>query len=259
MTRVLGYALLPGVVAASLLRTARRVDSNHSAGYDPVEILCLRGKEKPEVAGWCKDWLTCIRSKATPAESPASVKAAWGPADCKEVCGKWPAAPKKASLIEETKALNFLTLRSRDDCIKSCENFQTSLSTCVATIMFEEGKVAAMGLPKGAPKGGAICTKKDSPCVPDLPIRHQKCLTHRTAKVLDHSYEVADDVAQTCKLLSEYMGDCKDCPQLSGEYASHYVAFTGGCMDQLNAYWAATNSKEAGKFALPSGKGCEVH
>lgn len=50
----------------------------------------------------------------------------------------------------------------------------------------------------------------------------------------------------------------EDCPQLSENYLSHYHSFVGGCMDQLNAYWAAT-APSAAAAAIPGAAGCTVH
>lgn len=244
------------------------LDTPDLTPYDPVEVLCALGKKngKLNVQPWCKDWLACIKTKASPAGDPAAVKKAWDPAPCKEICGQWPAvtpkegAKKKLFLQDAnaTAALGLLNIHTEGDCLKSCENFQGSLSTCVATIMFEPGKTAAMGIKKPGPKPDAICTKKDSPCMPDLEINHQKCLGHKTKKVLDKGYKIPDDISQGCKMIKMNLPDCKKCPQLQELGQSKYAAFTGGCMDQLNAYHQATHPK-AGSSAIPGAKGCKVH
>lgn len=211
--------------------------------------------------------MKCVKEQASPAETPAAVMKAWKPASCKEVCGLWPA--RAASLIQKANtstALTFLDLHSMapDECIASCNNFQKSLSTCVATIMFDQGRIAAMA-GKPPAKGPKICETQPetplepSPCFPNLPIQNQMCAKHRTAKILEPSYEAPEGVAQSCKLIAEQMDECKDCPQLQGGYQTQYVAFTGGCMDQLNAYWTASNYGVAGEAALPSEQGCRVH
>lgn len=160
--------------------------------------------------------------------------------------------------LAQDSPMSFLELANHDDCVSSCQTFQESLSSCVATIMFDQGKLSPNN-PLSGQKAAKICTQKDSPCMPTLSIEHQKCLRHRTAKVLDNSYTVEDDAAEACRVIADNYEECKDCPQLNDDYGSHYVAFTGGCMDQLHAYWQATNFYEAGDFALPMGEGCKVH
>lgn len=227
------------------------LDTPDLTPYDPVEVLCGLGKTddgKPKISPWCQNWLSCIKSKANPEGSPKAVRDAWSPAPCKEICGHWPAtSPKEGSFLQAS-----------GDCLKSCENFQNSLSTCVATIMFEPGKTAAMGIPKPGPAPAEICTKKDSPCMPDLAINHQKCLGHKTKKTLDKGYKIPDEVSQGCKMIKFHLEDCKKCPQLQEGGVSQYAAFTGGCMDQLNAYHQATHP-QAGSSAIPGAAGCKVH
>jgi len=196
-------ACLPAGVALSS-QVNLRGHSTAFATYDPVQILCTRGPGK--IAPWCRKWLQCIREKASPTESPAAVMAAWKPASCKEVCGLWPV--RSASLLQKpnaSAALSLLDLHgmSRGDCLASCNNFQKSLSTCVATIMFDQGRIAAMAGPPPAKAPPAICEPQPlkglaSPCFPDLPIQDQKCLTHPTAKVLDSGANIPDDVARSC-------------------------------------------------------------
>jgi hypothetical protein len=255
------------------------LDTPDLTPYDPVDVLCTLGKESGgarKISPWCKDWLQCIKSKANPEGTPEAVMKAWSPADCKEFCGVWPvmtpaegakksAVPsglQKKSFMQSSNAtapIGLINMNSKADCLKSCGNFQSSLSNCVATIMFEPGKVAAMGIPKkGGPAPAEICTKKDTPCMPDLAVNHQKCLGHKTKSVLDRSYKIPDEVSQSCKFMKLNMEDCKKCPQLQDKYQSQYATFTGGCMDQLNAYWQATHP-EAGKTAIPGATGCTVH
>jgi hypothetical protein len=147
----------------------------------------------------------------------------------------------------------------KKSCMESCANFQTSLSSCVATILFEPGKVAAMGIPKtsGTPAVPAVCTQKNTPCMPDLELRHQKCSKHKTREVV-HGVKADDDVILQCKVTASDFDLCKDCPQLQDGYQSEYHAFTGGCVAQLNAYWQATHPK-AGNASLPGASGCTVH
>jgi len=235
--------------------------------------LCSLGGEKaaPTVQGWCSSWLSCIHDAAQPACDKAAVLAAWRPADCREVCGKWPAMKLAASPQNATQmtaapapaAPTFTELAEFGgvaDCVTSCSNFQNSLSSCVATILFEPGKVAAMKPAEVAPPPG-ICMGNSTPCLPDLAIRHQKCISQRTAAVLGKSKaSVASvaSVASSCKALSDDLALCRECPQLADGYQSQYTAFVGGCMDQLNAYWQATHPS-AGEVAVPSGSGCHVH
>merc|ERR1719389_971908 len=115
-------------------------------------------------------------------------------------------APKEGGTFlqapNSSAALRLLGFHSQSNCLKSCENFQESLSTCVATIMFEPGKTAAMGIPKkDGKKPAEICTKKDSPCMPDLEINHQKCLGHNTKRVLDKGYDIPKEISTGCKMI----------------------------------------------------------
>jgi len=256
---IAALVVLPGVEAFSL----RGKDVTALLDpYDPIKILCTRGKESPHIENWCKQWVTCIQGKASPAETPAAVMSAWKPATCKEVCGNWPhRGLKLPSLIEQgnSSALSLLglDLSNEGSCQQSCANFQKSLSTCVSMILYDQGQIASMGAPKAAKKAAAICTEKKTPCMPDLPIRHQKCAKHRTQAVIHPGK--GEGVSQECKLLESNMEDCKDCPALNGDGGSQYAAFTGGCMDQLNAYWTASNYGVAGQSAIPAEQGCKIH
>jgi hypothetical protein len=267
--RLAAACLSLSIPAAALTAgNAGPLDTPDLTPYDPVEVLCSLGKDKsgePKIQPWCKDWLMCIKTKANPAGTPAAVKTAWGPADCKEVCGEWPAMSpkegKKKLFLQDanSSAMGLIDMHTENACLKSCAKFQESLTTCVANIMFEPGKVAAMGIPKkGGKAPAAICTKKDSPCMPDLEINHQKCISHKTKSVLDKGYKISDKISSDCKFIKMHMEDCKKCPQLQEKYQSVYATFTGGCMDQLNAYHQATHPK-AGKAAIPGAKGCKVH
>jgi len=248
--------VLLGVPLVAAVTVKGPLDTPDLTPYNPTEVLCSLGKDKegnPKVSDWCANWLQCIKTKASPSGSTDAVKKAWAPASCKEICGTWPAITPK-----EGKKL-FLQEESDGDCVKSCENFQASLSSCVATIMIEPGKTAAMGLPKkGGKAPAAICTKKDTPCMPDLEVNHQRCLGHKTKKALDKGYKMPGTLAQDCKMLKLNLEDCKNCPQLAAGGQSAYAAFTGGCMDQLNSYWQATHPN-AGKSAIPGATGCTVH
>jgi len=240
-----------------------------NTGYDPVELLCTH---KGKIQGWCQDWVSCIKTKAVPAGTQESVRAAWQPADCKEVCGEWPAttpAEGGASLLArksnitasqaaEAQMLGLKAQATMKDCQASCTKFQDSLSSCVAKLLFEPGQVATMGMPSGKKKPAPeFCTKKDTSCLPDLPIRVQKCQSHETRKVL-YNEAIPDDKKRECTLLKSDLEDCKDCPQLQDNYGSQYTTFVGGCMDQLNAYWQATNPT-AKVHAIAGATGCKVH
>lgn len=209
--------------------------------------------------------MRCIMTKARPAEDAAAVKAAWDPADCREMCGKWPVLTGPG-LVEvsaaKTNATDLVGFGRSDkkSCMESCANFQASLSSCVATILFEPGKVAAMGAPKETGSTAvvpAVCTQKDTPCMPDLELRHQKCSKHKTREVV-HGVKADDAVKVQCKVTASDFDLCKDCPQLQDGYQSEYHAFTGGCMAQLNAYWQATHPS-AVNASLPGASGCTVH
>jgi len=212
-------------------------------------------------------WLSCIKQKAAPQGDPASVMTAWGPADCREYCGTWPVTSgmegnSSRGAGNASRAASFLSLRasSRDDCLESCDNFQHSLSSCVATVLFEPGKVVAMGMPDGAAakkSASQICTSRNTSCMPDLPFEHQKCISARAGRVLGKTMSKETEMA--CERVKMDMEDCKDCPQLSPEYTSHYHSFVGGCMDQLNAYWAATHPNAGPHAAIPGASGCTVH
>jgi hypothetical protein len=224
--------------------------------YDPVKVLCTLGRDadgNPKIQDWCEDWTKCIKTKAIANGTEAAVKDAWDPADCREVCGVWPSM-SFAQLRGKAKSSD-----SKDECVKSCDNFQSSLSMCVAKIMFEPGQVSAMGSSDSSNASPpAICTEKDTPCVPDLAIKHQKCLGHKTKATLDDTYTIPKAIEDACALIKSDLDDCKTCPQLDEDSQSEYAAFTGGCMDQLNAYHQATHPN-AGDAAIPESKGCQVH
>jgi len=268
---LLAACLAHGACSAEAARHAQRaanpaLETPNLTGYDPAEVLCSLGKTaegSPKVQGWCQDWLGCVKAKASPAGDAAAVMGAWAPADCREVCGQWPtlSAPEGqgASLISKARRDSAaLGLGAGRDCLASCGRFQESLSTCVATILFEPGRVASMGLPKDEPAAPAHCREKSSPCLPDLPIEHQKCIAHKTKKVLDRSHVVPEETQRRCDMIKIDMETCKDCPQSKDGFVSQYHAFVGGCMDQLNAYHQATHP-QAGSAAIPGAAGCTVH
>jgi len=233
-------------------------------GYDPVTLLCAHGKNadgSKRIQGWCEDWVGCIKEKAQPTQSDVAVMKAWSPADCKEYCGVWPVTSpaegdNKSFFLQTDKPDTARAKSSENRCLESCGNFQKSLSSCVSTILFEPGKVASMGLTKeNEPKPLAICTGKNTRCLPDLAIRSQHCLSHKTKhKLSGGKHEIPDD----CGMIKMDLEDCKKCPQLTNTHQSHYHSFVGGCMDQLNAYWQASHpsGKEA---AVPGATGCTVH
>merc|ERR1712232_852957 len=106
------------------------------------------------------------------------------------------------------------------DCLASCKNFQETLSSCVAKLLFEPGQVAGMGAPDpAAPKPADICTQKDTPCLPDLEQQYQNCLKDQTAAVLKGS-EVGANEKRMCKTMKSDLEDCKGCPQMSLNGAS---------------------------------------
>lgn len=225
--------------------------------YDPVEVLCTQGRDADgngNIKGWCKDWLACIEAGAQPKGDAAAVRAAWKPAACEEYCGEWPVTtPAEGSQPSSSNATKLLQHRSTgasnsSDCMQSCENFQNSLTSCVATILFEPGKVAAMGIPsnKPEPKAPAICTATKTSCMPDLAVRYQKCISS------------AGKLSE-CKKLKVEVEECKDCPTQQQNFQSHYHSFVGGCMDQLHAYWAATHPRHGAAVAIPGATGCKVH
>lgn len=236
------------------------LDTPDTTGYDPVELLCTHGKDargEKKIQGWCKDWVSCIKSKAAPEGTPAAVMKAWSPADCKEICGEWPSmTPKEGAKKAALVAMG----ANSTDCQASCTKFQDSLSTCVSKLIFEPGKISTMKGPQTkAAKGenSAFCSMKDTHCLPDLPIKAQRC-TADESKAIVSDKKWAEERKKECKIIQSDFEDCKDCPQLKDNYGSHYTAFVGGCMDQLNAYWQAAHPS-AGKHAVPGATGCTVH
>jgi len=228
--------------------TPNVLDTPDQTGYDPVVTLCAHGKDsngKKHIQPWCKDWLQCIKENSQPTMSKAAVRKAWSPADCKEFCGEWPVMTP-AFLQNGTNP---------NRCLDSCANFQDNLSECVATVLFEPGKLRNMGAPEpGREKPAEICIEKDTRCMPDLEVRYQRCLLHKSKNRLDKDHKVPEN----CDMIEMDLEDCKDCPQIKDGFQSHYTAFVGGCVDQLNAYWQAVHPN-AGKSAIPGATGCKVH
>lgn len=258
-------------VAERMRRKRGPLDTPDMRPFDPVDVLCTR---KTEVKGWCKTWVECIEQNAQPGGDAAAVLSAWGPADCKEVCGIWPTvsftqlrAIKKVNASTVAAEANMARLfglsngtgaTTQTQCETSCTNFKESLSSCVAMLIFEPGKVAAMGMPKDSAPAPEHCTQKHTPCMPELPLNHQKCIGHKTKSKISN-YQVPDDIASNCQKVKSDMEFCAGCPQLKGGNAGHYEAFVGGCMTQLHLYYAATDPS-AGVAAINMGEnGCKPY
>lgn len=255
-------ACLPLVLGLNLRSKKGPLDTPSTTGYEPEDLLCKLGKK---TQSWCVDWLKCIKGKS--AGQAEKVRDAWGPADCEEYCGVHPVTSplegqslvqKKANLTANSAAVAALFGKkagmSTKDCMGSCKNFQDSLVKCVGTIMFEPGQLAVMGPDKSATPTPEHCKGKKTPCLPDLPIRYQKCHSMHTKKMLQgKDYDV-----DACEVIMSDYDDCKDCPALNEAGGTAYATFVGGCMDQLNSYWQATHPS-AGVHALPGASGCTVH
>jgi len=153
-------------------------------------------------------------------------------------------------LLQQQKKGFLVAEGSSSDCMKSCESIYSSLSTCVATVLFEPGKVQIMGLPdkkeKVDKKVPAQCVGKNTSCKADLPVNYQRCMAS------------SSNPAKDCKALKSEVDDCKGCPQLEAKYLTQYQAFVGGCMAQLNAYYTGTHPT-AGVAVFPGPKGCKLH
>mmetsp|Transcript_38771 Transcript_38771/g.81773 ORF Transcript_38771/g.81773 Transcript_38771/m.81773 type:complete len:238 (+) Transcript_38771:130-843(+) len=216
--------------------------------YDPIKLLCTHNGT---VQSWCSDWVSCIKAKAAP-EGVSKVKDAWSPAECKEVCGVYPRTTPG-------EGQSFLSIVGSDperaSCLSSCGNFQTSLSTCVGKILFEPGQVASMQQKESAIPPEEVCTQKETPCLPELAIQHQRCVISKSKKLLKPSHE---HDADKCKKINSDYDECKTCPQMTASGGSQYTQFVGGCIDQLNAYWQATHPA-AKQAAIPGATGCKVH
>lgn len=178
----------------------------------------------------------------------------WDPADgdCNEAMEEMELLfkqrkPSNYSFLSISKLASRRNVINKNSCMVSCENMFNNFATCVSTIVFEPGKLSNMGMPsrKGLrTKPPAICTMKDTPCMPNLAVRHQKCLHHRTSSVLNPSYHVPEEDHEMCHYIEKDFDECRDCPQLSEEYMTQYAAFTGGCMEQMHAYRRATGPQE---------------
>lgn len=269
------------VLAMSMLHTGSTISvlSEKSGKYDPVKLLCPRGKafaDAGKIPKWCPKWLECIETGAKAGMDAAAVEKAWEPVECEEFCGKWPAskdakllllegqgpvvtsnASAKASLMSKLEQLGTLGLvaesvsistrrRKKPGCMESCANFKKTFSTCVAAVLFKPGTVPGadgVATKEKAKKPPAVCEAKETPCMPSLPYKYQKC------------------VMAGCKELKQLRTDyeeCKDCPQLATGAVDRYESFIGGCHDQLHAYHQAT-MPDAGPARIPGAKGCSVH
>lgn len=249
---VSAFALACSSVNAALLRS--RIPTPDLTSYDPNDLLCKRGDGR--LLDWCKDWLTCIKSSAAGQGTPEAVLEAWKPAECAAMCNIVPLS-MISILGRSSKNDTSETLAGpTPECLESCENFKTSLSSCVAKILFEPGQVATM-MPAAPAAGAEICTIPETPCLPDLPIQHQHCVADGAAARAMGETLPSEREAE-CGQFETNMEDCKDCPQVAGMYDSEYFNFVGGCMDQLNAYHAATHPR-AQSAALPGATGCAVH
>lgn len=260
-------------------------DEPDTRPYDVVETMCNLG---PKMHDWCKNWVECIEEKASPGNDADAVLAAWGPRGCKEVCGIWPVlaqlrgrtslAEKKSTATAEEHALvsqaseaaeaatvarlfgfaSHANTATRTDCEKSCNNFKRTLSSCVANMIFEPGKVAAMGKPKDEKPGPEVCTAKDTPCQPNLELNHQKCVL-QNVRVKQGGYTMPDDIKRQCEIIKTDMDQCQECPQLSPGYSGAYTHYVGSCIDQLHAYYVATDPS-AGNATIDMGEtGCKPH
>ena len=123
--------------------------------------------------------------------------------------------------------------------------------------MFEPGQLAVMGPEKSATKPPEQCLGKKTACLPDLPIKYQRCHSMHTKKILNQRGGEKYD-ADACEIIMSDYDDCKDCPALNEAGGTAYATFIGGCMDQLNSYWQATHPS-AGVHALPGASSCPVH
>lgn len=176
---------------------------------------------------------------------------------------------KRITIMKEKRAVSLVDTKQRDSaCLQSCERFKTTFSTCVSTIIFDPGRLGNMGGLKKQQGGGLrkkvpeVC--KEEACMPDLPIKRQRCVHHRTQLVLNPDYNTPEEVRDSCPHIEKAFEDCKDCPQLNGDYQTQYAAFTGGCLDQMHAYYKATSIvDEPGKepyqnIGIPRESGCSM-
>jgi hypothetical protein len=218
-------------------------------GYDPVQLLCSPGGKEEK---WCSDWLACIKEKSTP-EGKSKVMEAWDPAPCEEICGKWPVTTPPGLLQSWGK--------TKGGCMDSCENFKTSLASCVGTVIFEPGQMATMGGGSAEPERpmSENCKAANATCLPDLPARYQECVSHKADLKLGRKLKPDRMEARAnCDQVIEDFDECRNCPQLQGTFAQEFTGFIGGCMDQLHAYHQATMPAQE-EAAIPGAKGCKVH
>jgi hypothetical protein len=241
-----------GFGAAVALNTRRVPPPPSNIGYDVVDLMCtFRDSEQ----AWCKDWITCIKEKAAPEGSPASVMKAWKPAECEQYCGIYPVL-NAAGFVQTNHSK--VQHASHNACMDSCKKFQDSLSTCVATLIFEPGKISVMKGKKPA-KEDQVCGT--TTCMPDLAVNYQKCSLIKAGKVIGSSTgeKKEPEVAGGCKQIKKDWDDCKGCNKYKELGGSKYTSFVGGCIDQLNAYWQASHP-QAGATSVPGATGdCKVH
>jgi len=288
-------AAVPQTASAAALRAARSDPAlavPDTTPFNPITILCnakaagtdgfsseaeslfratFGNDDQVNKETWCKDWLQCIKDKSMMTQDKDGVLQAWAPADCKEVCGKFPAeTPLEGQkflqvgdqLARTARLFSLGGNATKFDCVESCGRFQKSLSSCVATILYEPGQVTVMGAPGQKAKGPEPpkwCSDKGTPCVAELQSEHQKCLVEKTKFVVKGA-EVPGDLKKKCADLADDMDHCKGCPQMDESFATAYYAFTGGCMQQLHAYYQATHPG-AKNAAIPGATedGCKVH
>lgn len=248
----MAIAFADSSVNAAILRG--RIPTPDLTSYDPNDLLCKRGDRR--ILDWCKDWLTCIKSSAAGQGTPEAVLDAWSPAECHTMCDALPLSMISILGKRNRNETSTSYAGPTPECLESCENFKTSLSGCVAKILFEPGQIATM-MPDVPAEGAEICTIPDTPCLPDLPIQHQHCVADGAAARAIGNALTSEREAE-CSQFEANMEECKDCPQVAGMYDSEYFTFVGGCMDQLNAYHAATHPQAQGA-ALPGAVGCTVH
>lgn len=140
------------------------------------------------------------------------------------------------------------------NCMTSCRKFQEGLSSCVGAIMLNPGSLAKMGAGSDSgDEGPEVCTKKDTPCLADLPLKYQRCLSKSTHAVLENKEFEDED----CATLASDFEECEGCP-IYKQNPMEYISYVGGCKMRLNAYWQATHPR-AGKHAHPGASGCQVH
>lgn len=145
---------------AARLRHRGGLGSPHIA--KEKRLLCAWDGET--IPSWCSNWVDCIHDCGVPEGTASKVKDCWDPAPCQEYCGIWPESGMYNLLYQHPAAVTVVTLRKLNtttdftsarsiakanstasrDCMESCQNFQTSLSNCVATIIFQPGKIAVM-------------------------------------------------------------------------------------------------------------------